>query len=113
MLIVIYHGLCPLLKIKNGELRMMKVIVKLLKTVSLTFIFMYACFVLLEQQMKISELEQQKNDCLRLSQEENMKTEQLNKTKGELQTPEYIEKVAREKLGLVMAYETVFVDASR
>jgi cell division protein DivIC len=74
---------------------------------------MYAGFILLEQQMKITGLEKQKTDFLRLSQEENMKTEQLNKTKGELETPQYIEKVAREKLGLVMAYETVFIDASR
>jgi cell division protein FtsB len=74
---------------------------------------MYACFILLEQQVKIAEIDKQKTNYIRLSQEENMKTEQLNKTKGELETPQYIEKVAREKLGLVMAYETVFIDASR
>lgn len=91
---------------------MKKIIIKLLNTFICTFVLMYATFVLIEQHIKLVDFEQNKTMCIRMIQEEKMKTEELSKTKGQLKTSKYIEEVAREKLGLVMPYETVFVDAS-
>ena len=47
-----------------------------------------------------------------LLENETMKYEQLLETRKNINTDSYIEEVAREKLGLVMPYEIIFVDAS-
>ena len=47
-----------------------------------------------------------------LIDEATIKTEELEETKGKINSDEYIEAYAREKLGLVMPYEIIFVDAS-
>ena len=40
------------------------------------------------------------------------KNEQLKNTKAKISSKEYVEEIAREKLGLVMPNEIVFVDAN-
>ena len=47
-----------------------------------------------------------------MCENEEMRHEQLLETKKNINSDEYIEEVAREKLGLVMPYEIIFVDAS-
>lgn len=44
--------------------------------------------------------------------EEEIKHEQLISAKNRITTKEYIEEVAREKLGLVMPNEIVFIDGN-
>ncbi len=76
---------------------------KLLSTLLVTAVCIYFASVLISQEI---EQYQAKLD------EANMKTEELKETKNMINTDEYIENYAREKLGLVMPYETIFVDAS-
>lgn len=91
---------------------MKKVLMKLLNTFLCTFIIMYAVFVLAEQQSTLASFKQDQNSYNRLIQEEKIKTEELNNVRGKLSTADYIEEVAREKLGLVMPYEIIFIDAN-
>ena len=85
---------------------------KLIKTVAITFVVLYACLTYVEQQIKLDSYEDEKIQYAKLIQEQNVITEQLKQEKAEISSPEYIEEVAREKLGLVMPYETVFIDAN-
>ena len=91
---------------------MKKVFMRLVKTLVYTGVCMYIVFTLVNQQMTIMDYRNSKEQYKKLIQEEKLRNEQLIKSKGEITTSTYIEKVAREKLGLVMPYEIVFVDAS-
>lgn len=86
--------------------------VKLIKTLILTSLCMYCLFTLVNQQITIMEYRESKSQYVKKIQEEKLKSEQLSKIKNDITTSEYIEGVAREKLGLVMPNEIVFVDAS-
>jgi cell division protein FtsB len=44
---------------------------------------------------------------------ETTRMEEVDALKGKVNTDEYIEKVAREKLGLIKANEKVFIDVSK
>ncbi len=85
---------------------------KLLSTLIMTAVCVYFAYVLIGQEIQLQKL----NDEIDLYQakldEANMKTEELKATKSIINTDEYIENYAREKLGLVMPYETIFVDAN-
>ena len=91
---------------------MKKVFIRLVKTLAYTGVCMYIVFTLVSQQMTIMDYRNNRDQYKKLIQEEKLKNEQLIKSKSEITTSSYIEKVAREKLGLVMPYEIVFVDAS-
>ena len=69
-------------------------------------------YVLLEQQVKLNELDSELSYYSRELQEEQLETEKLNDTLASLSEDKYIEEVARERLGLVMPSEIIFMDAS-
>lgn len=91
---------------------MKSVILKLGKTLIYTAVFMYVAAILINQQMKLMDLRSSAAQYNKQIQEEKLRSEQLAKLRGEISSSKYIEEVAREKLGLVMPYEIVFVDAS-
>ncbi|MBQ9267262.1 MAG: septum formation initiator family protein [Clostridia bacterium] len=91
---------------------MKKVFIKLGKTLAFTALSMYIVITLVNQQITLMDLKDSRDQYAKQIQEEKLRSEQLAKIKGEISTPEYIEDVAREKLGLVMPYEIVFVDAN-
>lgn len=90
----------------------MKIVTKLLFTLSFTVAFIYMGHILLEQQTKLNELNEEIAYYNRELQEANLKTENLNLTLNSMSTDEYIEEVARNRLGFVMPSEIIFVDAS-
>ena len=75
-------------------------------------LFGYASYTLVMQQKELNLLQDEKNEYASLCADEDMKYEKLMETKENLNSDNYIEEVAREKLGLVMPYEIIFVDAS-
>lgn len=81
-------------------------------TFSATLMFIYGIYTLIEQEVELKEIAREKEKYISLCEEEEMKHEQLLETRKSINTDEYIEEVAREKLGLVMPYEIIFVDAS-
>lgn len=90
----------------------MKVLKKLLTTVLMTATFLYMLYILGTQQVKLNELNNELSCYNRDLQEEKLETEKLNDTLATLSDDEYMEEVARDKLGLVMPTEIIFMDAS-
>ena len=91
---------------------MKKFFKKLAYTLALTLVFGYGIYTIVEQQIELGEIDKEKQSYMALYEEEEMKHEQLLEVKENINSDSYIEEVAREKLGLVMPYETIFMDAS-
>lgn len=91
---------------------MKRFFLRLIKTLGYTAVSMYIVVTLYNQQVKLSDYRSIEEQYEKSIQDEKLKNEQLLKAKSEVSSAKYIEEVAREKLGLVMPYEIVFVDAS-
>ena len=78
----------------------------------MTATFLYMLYILGTQQVKLNELNNELSCYNRDLQEEKLETEKLNDTLATLSDDEYMEEVARDKLGLVMPTEIIFMDAS-
>ena len=85
---------------------------KLFSTLMIAAMFFYLGGVLIKQEKELRTIENEKKQYQALLDEANMKTEELKQVKSRINTDEYIEEYAREKLGLVMPYEIIFMDAS-
>lgn len=67
---------------------------------------------MVKQEVSFDKYEDEIEKYTRLIEEEQLKNEQLTYTRTQISSKEYIEEIAREKLGLVMPNEIVFVDAN-
>lgn len=90
----------------------MVVLKKLFVTLVVTAVFVYMGYVLINQQIKLNELNNEIAYFNRELQEEQLESERLNDTLASLSEDVYMEEVARERLGLVMPTEIIFMDAS-
>lgn len=90
----------------------MKVLKRLLTTLLITATFTYMLYILGTQQTKLNELNNELSCYNRDLQEEKLETEKLTDTLATLSDDKYMEEVARDKLGLVMPTEIIFMDAS-
>ena len=90
----------------------MKVLKRLLTTLLITATFTYMLYILGTQQAKLIELNNELSCYNRDLQEEKLETEKLTDTLATLSDDKYMEEVARDKLGLVMPTEIIFMDAS-
>lgn len=91
---------------------MNKVASKLLKTILITAIVIYTGLTVFKQEVAFNKYDNEIEKYERLIEEEQLKNEQLMSTKTKITSREYVEEIAREKLGLVMPNEIVFVDAN-
>lgn len=91
---------------------MKKFFKKLAYTLTLTAFFVYGVYTMAEQQKELNSIKDETGKYAALLEEATMEYEQLLETKENINSDSYIEEVAREKLGLVMPYEIIFVDAS-
>ena len=89
-----------------------KFLSKLFTTLAIIGVLLYVGCVFIEQEKQIKNLNKEKEKYASLIDEASLKTEELKEIKEKMNTNEYIEQYAREKLGLVMPYEIIFVDAS-
>ena len=85
---------------------------KLLYTLCFIFLFSYGIYTLAEQQADMIHIASEKEKYTSLCAAEDIKYEKLVEIKQNMSSDAFIEEVAREKLGLVMPYEIIFVDAS-
>jgi len=69
-------------------------------------------FVFYNQQIKLNDLEVEIASYERKIQEQYLESEKLTTTLASMSEDEYIEEVARERLGYVMPSEIIFMDAS-
>ena len=90
----------------------MKVLKRLLTTLLITATFTYMLYILGTQQAKLNELNNELSCYNRDLQEEKLETEKLTDTLATLSDDKYMEEVARDKLGLVIPTEIIFMDAS-
>lgn len=90
----------------------MSILKRLFVTLLVTAGFVYMGYILLNQQVKLNELKDEIAYYNKELQSEQLETEQLNDTLASLSQDDYIEEVARERLGLVMPTEIIFMDAS-
>ena len=90
----------------------MKVLKRLLTTLLITATFTYMLYILGTQQAKLNELNNELSCYNRDLQEGKLETEKLTDTLATLSDDKYMEEVARDKLGLVMPTEIIFMDAS-
>ena len=89
-----------------------KIIKRLLKTVLVVAIFMYFGAVIAKQEISFKKYDRELQDYQIKIAEEELRHEQLINSKKKISSNDYIEEVAREKLGLIMPNEIVFIDAS-
>ncbi|MBO5143344.1 MAG: septum formation initiator family protein [Clostridia bacterium] len=91
---------------------MNKVAKKLLKTIAITAVLMYASLTMFKQEAAFNKYDDEIEKYVKLIEQEELKKEELMNTKSKISSKEYVEEIAREKLGLVMPNEIVFVDAN-
>lgn len=91
---------------------MNKVAKKLLKTIAITAVLMYASLTMFKQEAAFNKYNDEIEKYVKLIEQEELKKEELMNTKSKISSKEYVEEIAREKLGLVMPNEIVFVDAN-
>ncbi len=89
-----------------------KVLKRLFKTIIVMALLVYSCIVLAKQEMTFDKYDKELDNYKVLISEEAIKHDQLVSTKAQISTKEHIEEVAREKLGLVMPNEIVFIDSN-
>lgn len=85
---------------------------RLIKTIAVISVLMYAFFVMAKQEIAFKKYDNELKNVQSMIAEEDVLYEQLVNTKNQISSDKYIEEVAREKLGLVMPNEIVFIDAS-
>lgn len=89
----------------------MRALKKICVTLLIMGAFVYMGYVFYNQQSKINELNTEIASCKRKMQEEYLESEKLTTTIASMSDDEYIEEVARERLGYVMPTEIIFMDA--
>lgn len=81
--------------------------------VILVVCIVYFSVTFVKQQLEINEYNVKIDNIKQDIADANDKIELLNETKGKANDSEYIEKIAREELGLVKPYEKIFIDVSK
>lgn len=91
-----------------------KLNVKRLAIVAAAAVFIiYFVYAMIAQQIALSNKNKEIQSLEEQVSAANTETERLQKEFDNLEDPEYLERVAREKLGLVRPNERVFVDANK
>ncbi len=83
-----------------------------IKKVMIGIIIIYAVYIIVQQQITLNLYKAQEEYYEEKIAEEIDKTNELKKKKMLYNTDLYIEKIARDKLGLVKPGERVFIDIS-
>lgn len=84
-----------------------------LAVVSVAVILVYLLFIAINQQKLLNTKDLELNRIDSRIEDETRINDELNKEKETIQSDEYIEKVAREKLGMVKKDQKVFVDIGK
>ena len=86
---------------------------RLLVTVLAALFVLYFIYIMIWQQVMLSKKNKEIDALEEKVSAAAQQTEQLKEQLGNMEDPEYIERIAREKLGLVRPNERVFVDANK
>lgn len=86
---------------------------KFAKFLLFLFLISYVSYTFVHQQMSLSKRETVASKYEEKISDAELEQEQLKKELEKVKSDEYLEKMAREKLGLVKANERIFVDVTR
>ena len=90
-----------------------KIFTNILKKILIITFILYFVFTLIKQQQTLNSYANQKakyNEDIEVAEDEQ---EELQKTKDNINSDEYIEQVAREKLGMYYPNERVYIDVEK
>lgn len=104
--------------VKNQELKGRKNVKKRKKSLNIVHVISFAFivyfgFTFFNQQLKINKYNSQIEMYTKEIESKQQLVEYYNNKNENITSDEYIESVAREKLGLVKPYETVYVDSNK
>ena len=90
-------------------------ILKINKILNLILIFavIYSAFTFIGQQSKLNSYNKEIASCTEKIEELEAKTEELLATQENVNSPEYIEQIARGELDMYLPNETVYIDVSK
>lgn len=94
---------------KNNKINKSKNLSKLL----LILTILYVTYVFISQQITLSKYSTEAAYYEQMKQNEQERNTTLLDEKENINSDEFIEKMAREELGLVMPNETIYVDSTR
>ncbi|MFR0823167.1 MAG: FtsB family cell division protein [Clostridia bacterium] len=91
----------------------MKILKKFYKKILIGIIAIYVISIFISQQKTLSAYQQEVDNYeTQIAREEDTK-ESLTNMKDNVNSPEYIEEVAREKLGMYLPNERVYIDMAK
>lgn len=76
-------------------------------------IIIYVIYVLISRNQVLKTYKQEEKKYLDLIAEEQQRNSELQQTKENLDSTEYIEEIARDKLGMYLPNERVYIDISK
>ena len=83
--------------------------------ISVTVLVLFMASMIFRGLMQIPQIEKNRETITSLNEQieyEKRRTEEIEELKGKVNSDEYIEKVAREKLGYIKQNEKIFIDIS-
>ncbi len=85
----------------------------LIKTIAILLLSAYAIITLINQQKKLKSFANTKKYYETKIEEQNKYNETLIETKDNLNSDEYVERIAREKLDMYYPNETIYLDVAQ
>ena len=85
----------------------------LLKRVFILIIGIYIIYTFISQQQTLNAYKAEEERYMKLIAEEQEKQNELKQTKANINSEEYIEEVAREKLDMYLPNERVYIDITK
>lgn len=86
---------------------------KLFKRIILLLLIVYAIYILAVQQKMLNTYATEKQQYINEIQEANEEKEELNKSLEGLNSTEYIEDIARNKLDMYLPNERIYIDITK
>ena len=86
---------------------------KIYKNILITAFFIYFIVTVISQQKTLNQYKTEAATYSKELEEVQNTNEELTKTKENVNSPEYIEEVAREKLDLYLPNERVYIDMTK
>ena len=83
---------------------------KIIKLLLIIFVFIYVGYIFVNQQQTLNSYKSTQNYYATQIDEQTKYKEELTELKNNINSPEYIEKIAREKLDMYLPNERVYID---
>ena len=90
-----------------------KKLMLILKRVAIVAIAVYVIYTFFTQQQTLNAYKADEERYQQQIAEEKEKNEELNQTKSNINSKEYIEEIARDKLDMYLPNEKVYIDTSK